>query len=578
MPYGVLRAPRTSTAGGKRRSSRSTSSSGTPAQRSTHVHAAHQAYAVQSRSKPPPRQGGGPRARFPSNFPHRLADGSTDNAQVLTLDHGEPLDLEERLAGPSLSASLPHAEVSEPAYHLSSAYDQGARPRSHASHASKRLPQSSRGRAPSPSKAGGGMAAARRAGMPSAFASAFDSPSGSPLRNTAGAADFRSAMAELDSLRSAAVDPRDEARYARPQTAAGALGGVRSASADVTPGTAAAAAPSNEGGDEESAEDLRLRLSAAEAVMRKLYRRNNQLEEEVRQKVQVPARPQTAAARSGSVAAEGDSASAADVVDPLAGADEQALFLLQQKEADLQQMRDYTAQLQERLQSVAALQMENGNEASGSGVSERVETANAEYRDRYLRMRNDYRSLLKSRVGSIKKATPISRQSEQAVLLSQLDAALQEEADLHRRESQRLNEELYRQEKRSCDWHVERRILETRLAEMEGSIKQRDEIDGAIEKKMAALFTRLQQLESANLQLEQTNEELMSKVGASAGGNATPDGAACAHVASPSHPCASPEQQACGSEVVVETAGSSEPNMEASSLPSFGTEASGERA
>eukprot|EP00967_Tisochrysis_lutea_P103496 scaffold156272_cov29-Tisochrysis_lutea.AAC.1 len=241
-------------------------------------------------------------------------------------------------------------------------------------------------------------------------------------------------------------------------------------------------------------------------------------------------------------------------------------------------MRDYTAQLQERLQSVAALQMENGNEASGSGVSERVETANAEYRDRYLRMRNDYRSLLKSRVGSIKKATPISRQSEQAVLLSQLDAALQEEADLHRRESQRLNEELYRQEKRSCDWHVERRILETRLAEMEGSIKQRDEIDGAIEKKMAALFTRLQQLESANLQLEQTNEELMSKVGASAGGNATPDGAACAHVASPSHPCASPEQQACGSEVVVETAGSSEPNMEASSLPSFGTEASGERA
>lgn len=83
---------------------------------------------------------------------------------------------------------------------------------------------------------------------------------------------------------------------------------------------------------------------------------------------------------------------------------------------------------------------------------------------------------------------------------------------MHRRESQRLNEELYRQEKQSCDWHVERRILETRLAQMEGSIQQRDEIDGAIESKMAALFSRLQQLETTNLQLEQSNEELKSKV------------------------------------------------------------------
>jgi hypothetical protein len=259
--------------------------------------------------------------------------------------------------------------------------------------------------------------------------------------------------------------------------------------------------------------------------MRKLYRRNNQLEEEARQKESLP---QTAAARSTPVAPAGDAEQGAppavDPIDPLAGADEQALFLLQQKESDLQQMREYTAQLQERLQSVAALQKETGHGQRGAATSDRAEVATAQYRDRYLRMRTDYRSLLKSRVGSIKKSTPVSRQSEQAMLLAQLDSALQEEADLHRRESQRLNEELYRQEKQSCDWHVERRILETRLAQIEGSIQQRDEIDGAIESKMAALFSRLQQLETTNLQLEQSNEELKSKV--TPAGHASAEGVA----------------------------------------------------
>jgi len=37
-------------------------------------------------------------------------------------------------------------------------------------------------------------------------------------------------------------------------------------------------------------------------------------------------------------------------------------------------------------------------------------------------------------------------------------------------------------------------LFQSRLEEMEGSIRERDEIDGAIETKMASLFTRLQQV------------------------------------------------------------------------------------
>lgn len=206
-------------------------------------------------------------------------------------------------------------------------------------------------------------------------------PSDAPSPAVGAVADFRSAMAELDSLRLAAVDPRDEERYARPQTAAGSIGGgwggagagvgaagsAGGGSAGGAGGVAAAGATAGQTGGaiggEENAEDLKLRLNAAEAVMRKLYRRNNQLEEEARHKESLPPRPQTAAARSTHEAGVTDAdlnappVSSENSVDPLAGADEQALFLLQQKEADLQQMRDYTTQLQERLQSVAALQV-----------------------------------------------------------------------------------------------------------------------------------------------------------------------------------------------------------------------------
>ena len=47
---------------------------------------------------------------------------------------------------------------------------------------------------------------------------------------------------------------------------------------------------------------------------------------------------------------------------------------------------------------------------------------------------------------------------------------------------------------------------------LEGELGQRDQLEGAIDDKMLALFSRLKALEDANLRLEQTNEELKAKV------------------------------------------------------------------
>jgi len=65
-----------------------------------------------------------------------------------------------------------------------------------------------------------------------------------------------------------------------------------------------------------------------------------------------------------------------------------------------------------------------------------------------------------------------------------MEMALQDEANLHRSESQRLNEELYLQEKRQCDWYVEKHTLQQQMGGMQQELAQRDELDSEIESKV----------------------------------------------------------------------------------------------
>ena len=178
-------------------------------------------------------------------------------------------------------------------------------------------------------------------------------------------------------------------------------------------------------------------------------------------------------------------------------------------------MRDYTSQLAARLEHLSAEQQRS--QARPSTSAGLAASRNDEYRERYMRMRGEYRQLLRSRTDSVRRSGRLAQEKEHGVLIEQLDQALKDEADLHRKESQRLNEELYLQEKQSCDWYVEKRLLQDRLQALESEIGQRDEIDGQIDHKMLALFSRLKSLEDANIRLEQNNEELRQKAGVQEG-------------------------------------------------------------
>ncbi|KAL1523611.1 hypothetical protein AB1Y20_018547 [Prymnesium parvum] len=309
---------------------------------------------------------------------------------------------------------------------------------------------------------------------------------------------LQNAMQELDELRGLALtDERDSWRLAEAQRRPKTAPLHRPSTACAALATSTADEGSEGGVRVETEAELRARLGAAENVMRKLYRKNTQLEE------MLATRPKTAApsptVESAPANEDGPGASEA-----------QALFLLQQKETDLQKMRDYTSQLAARLETLSQDQLAMKNDGEQAATAAR----NAEYRERYLRMRTEYRQLLRSRTDSIKKSGKVSQEQERNVLLEQLDVALRDEAELHRRESQRLNEELYLQEKKNCDSYVEKRLLQDRLAALEREMAARDELEGEIDGKMVALFNRLKQLEDANLNLEQEKEQLKGKLGA----------------------------------------------------------------
>ena len=339
--------------------------------------------------------------------------------------------------------------------------------------------------------------------------------------------EYQAAFSELDELRGlAAADPQDARRFeaaARPMTAPSAPLEVPTEYLQTAP----PARPGTSAGRVETEEELRVRLLAAESVMRKLYRRNSQLEEQHKEQ-QRPAtsgglvgrdagpsspaaRPQTSAGLPG---AEGEGEGEGI---GMSAANEHALYLLRQKESDLQRMKEYTAGLHAQLTEATALGATNNPTASTTtAAAAAAAEANAEYRERYMRMRGEYRQLLRSRADSLKRSSHSSMDREQQALLGQMEMALQDEADLHRSESQRLNEELYLQEKRQCDWYVERNTLQKQMGGMQQELAQRDELDGEIESKMAALFSRMKRLEDENIQLAETNEVLRNNTGEAA--------------------------------------------------------------
>eukprot|EP00232_Nephroselmis_pyriformis_P016923 CAMPEP_0182883130 /NCGR_PEP_ID=MMETSP0034_2-20130328/18204_1 /TAXON_ID=156128 /ORGANISM="Nephroselmis pyriformis, Strain CCMP717" /LENGTH=207 /DNA_ID=CAMNT_0025016261 /DNA_START=28 /DNA_END=651 /DNA_ORIENTATION=- len=119
--------------------------------------------------------------------------------------------------------------------------------------------------------------------------------------------------------------------------------------------------------------------------------------------------------------------------------------------------------------------------------------------EKYRQIRSDYRRLLNRRVESVRRASGASTEAKKVV--SELRDRLTQEVEERETEASLFNSRLYEAEKRQSDWYVERRLLEEKVARLDGEVRERDRLDAQIESCVTALFERMRMLEKANQDL-----------------------------------------------------------------------------
>eukprot|EP00741_Cyanophora_paradoxa_P001058 tig00000455_g1019.t1 len=117
----------------------------------------------------------------------------------------------------------------------------------------------------------------------------------------------------------------------------------------------------------------------------------------------------------------------------------------------------------------------------------------------YRRMsavRQQYHAMLGRRAAALRRNRALDEEAAQLIGLLQdrLDAEVAEKE----MEQRVFNAKLFELEQRSCDWFVDKRLLESQLARLSKELAERDRIDAQISDSVSALLERIERLEGEN--------------------------------------------------------------------------------
>ncbi|OQR87845.1 hypothetical protein ACHHYP_07996 [Achlya hypogyna] len=233
------------------------------------------------------------------------------------------------------------------------------------------------------------------------------------------------------------------------------------------------------------------KLQIAEAVIRKLYKKNLELEKAL------------AAAKSEAVA----HCATEPLVHPPTPATVEGIAA--QKEVFLRSLaaeQDRTIRgLQLQLQQLRTRPVVAADAASSSAIprlQQRLQEAlddASRQRANYARLQREHDQLLGRRARTLAGNGDIDRQARETLqLLEARLAAVERERE---QEALLLNLQLFETEKRNCDSYVAQKLLEDEMASVVQGVEERDAIDDQIDKCMLGLFERLHHVERENVQL-----------------------------------------------------------------------------
>ncbi|ETV65246.1 hypothetical protein H257_17966 [Aphanomyces astaci] len=117
----------------------------------------------------------------------------------------------------------------------------------------------------------------------------------------------------------------------------------------------------------------------------------------------------------------------------------------------------------------------------------------------YMKLKSDYKRLLLQRTRSISGSSEIDSHARE--LLALMEKRLLKVEDEREQDMALYNMKLFETEQQNCDDYVAKKMLENEMAKVTTDVKERDNLDDQIEKCMLGVFERLHQVEQENIQL-----------------------------------------------------------------------------
>jgi len=284
--------------------------------------------------------------------------------------------------------------------------------------------------------------------------------------------------------------------------------------------------------DKKEQQDLALlqgRVEMSRSIMRKLYKKNVELEKENQLAKAAALREQEkAAAATAALAAArqapdsgGDSggdhssgtisgssgglglAAMGIGAPPAPGAPSIYATMVRERDKTIDDLRAAVATLKRDQRASEGNKASSAAALSAADLQE-VVSQSAQHFTKYKQIRADYRRLLTRRVETVRRAPGASTEARKVV--EELHHRLNREIQEREAEAAIYSARLYDTEQQQGDWYVERRLLEGRVERLGGEVAERDRLDAQIEACVAHLFERMRLL-------EKTNSTLIEKLG-----------------------------------------------------------------
>lgn len=124
----------------------------------------------------------------------------------------------------------------------------------------------------------------------------------------------------------------------------------------------------------------------------------------------------------------------------------------------------------------------------------------------YIKMKKDFQHLLGVKTKSLTE-NPTLLHANARELIVLMEKKIQQLDQEHLHHLSLVNSKLYATEQQTCESYVQSKLMEQEMERMAQEVKQRDEIDTQIEQCMIGVFERLRAVEQHNLQLQQSTPQ-----------------------------------------------------------------------